>query len=218
MRTRKIIIYPLIMAFLVPLTVSATETVGTEAVEIREEGVQEEHNEPDNTGNTQPESGNVPQPDAGIEEPKNEPPAENAPPETIPEVEVSTMPVEETIMESTSAEIESESQTETETQTETQTESEPETETETETGKPVLDEEVTGLLKEYLSGAVSGNDAPEETSAEPENTEYQDYVKEALQVLQDNSTTQINLLIVVMAAVALTAGLLIGFLIMRRFL
>lgn len=212
MRTRKIIIYPLIMAFLVPLTVSATETVGTEAVEIREEGVQEEHNEPDNTGNTQPESGNVPQPDAGIEEPENEPPAENAPPETIPEVEVSTMPAEETTMESTSMEIESESQTETQIETETQTESESETE------KPILDEEVTGLLKEYLTGAVSGNDAPQETSVEPENTEYQDYVKEALQVLQDNSTTQINLLIVVMAAVALTAGLLIGFLIMRRFL
>lgn len=214
MRTRKIIIYPLIMAFLVPLTVSATETVGTEAVEIVGEENQEEHNEPDNTGNTQPESGNVPQPDAGIEEPENEPPAENAPPETIPEVEVSTMPAEETTMESTSAEIESESQTETQIETETQTESESETETE----KPILDEEVTGLLKEYLTGAVSGNDAPQETSVEPENTEYQDYVKEALQVLQDNSTTQINLLIVVMAAVALTAGLLIGFLIMRRFL
>lgn len=211
MRTRKIIIYPLIMAFLIPITASATEVVGTEAMEIFGEENQEEHNEPDNMGNTQPESGNVQEPDAGItEESENEPPAENAPPETIPEGEMSTMPAEETMMESMSAEIESESQTETETQTEI--------ETETETEKPILDEEVTGLLKEYLTGAVSGNDAPQETSMEPENTEYQDYVKEALQVLQDNSTTQVNLLIVVMAALALVSGLIVGFLVMRRFL
>lgn len=210
MRTRKIIIYPLIMAFLIPITASATEVVGTEAMEIVGEENQEGHNEPDNMGSAHSESGNVSQPDAGIEEPENESLAENAPPEAFPEGEVITVPAEETMMESMSAETESESQTETETQTEI--------ETETELEKPILDEEVTGLLKEYLTGAVSGNDAPQETSMEPENTEYQDYVKEALQVLQDNSTTQVNLLIVIMASVALTAGLLIGFLIMRRFL
>ena len=208
MRTRKIIIYPLIMAFLIPLTASASEVVGMEAVETGEEIIQEDFDEPENMGGNQPETGNVSEPDSGIPAETESESAAETPPETIPEGEVSTAPAEETMVESTSAETESETQTETENLTES----------ETETEKPILDEEVTDLLKEYLTGAVSGNDAPVETSAEPVNTEYQDYVKEALQVLQDNSTSQVNLLLVVMAAIMLLLGLLIGYLIMRRFI
>ncbi len=207
MRTRKIIIYPLIMAFLVPLTVSATETVGTEA-ETGGEVIQEEYNESENVGGNQPETGNVSDPDSGSSAETESEPVAETPPETIPEGEVITEPEEGTIMESASSEAESENLVETETQTES----------EMVTEKPLLDEEVTGLLKEYLTGAVSGNDAPAETSAEPINTEYQDYVKEVLKVLQDNSTSQISLSIVIMVALGILAGCFVAFMVMRRFL
>lgn len=190
------------MAFLVQLTASASEVVGTEA-ETGGEVMQEEYNEPENVGGNQPETGNFSEPDAGIQkESEIELATENTPPETIPEGEVTTGPEEETMIESTSVETESETLTESETETE----------------KSILDEEVTGLLKEYLTGAVSGNDAPAETSAEPVNTEYQDYVKEALQILQDNSTSQVSLSIVILVALGILVGCFVAFMVMRRFL
>ena len=195
----KIIIYPLILALLLPLTAFATEAVGQEEVpqeqgEEKEPEKQEENLDPEISQESE-----VIVPEITPEEP------EVIIPEITPEEPEVTIP-----------EISPEdSQTEVETITESETESE--TETETEEPETLLDEDTKGLLKQYLSEAVSGN-SMEEVPEEPVNTEYQDYVKQALQVLQDNSTSQINVSLAILMAVSIIAGFAVAYMFSRRFL
>lgn len=197
MRTSKIIIYPLMLILLFPVTAFAAELPETVAAEKQEE-IPVENVAPEVPSQMEPEQ----EPEKPAEVPSQpEPEIQTEPEITVPE----TMPQEPEI--------------ETETVTETQTEIETESQTETETEQPqetVLDEDTKGLLKEYLTNAVSGNTV--ETPSEPENTEYQEYVKQVLRVLQDNSTTQMNVEIVLFATVSLLVGLFVAYLMMRRFL
>lgn len=202
MRTTKIIIYPLMLMLLFPVAAFAAEIPETAASEKQEEEPVE---------NIAPEVPLQPEPT-----PETEPPIEipESPEPEVPGNQEPETTVPETVPQETEPGTETEPQTELETETEMQTE--PETETE-ETRETILDEDTKGLLKEYLTSAVSGNSTAE-TPVEPENTEYQDYVKQALQVLQDNSTTQLNAQIVTLASVAFIVGLVIAYLAMRRFM
>lgn len=187
MRTSKIIIYPLILMLLFPVAAFAAEIPETVAQE-NQEGNQEE----------EPVVEEIP-----IQEPEQapEPEVPESVPESIPETTPSQEPETELLSES-------------ETQLETVSETETETETE-ETQETLLDEDTKGLLKEYLSNAVSGNSTGE-APVEPENTEYQAYVQEALQVLRDNSTTQINVMLAICGFIVIVVGLVTGLLLLRR--
>ena len=192
----KIIIYPLILALLLPLTAFATEAVETGEAPPQEQGEEKEPEKQEPEISQEPE---VIVPEITPEEP------EVIIPEITPEEPEITIP-----------EITPEESQETvaETETESETESETETKTELET---LLDEDTKGLLKQYLSEAVSGNSL-EEVPEEPVNTEYQDYVKQALQVLQDNSTSQINVSLAILAAISLIAGFAVAYIFTRRFM
>ena len=207
MRTTKIIIYPLILMLLFPVAVFAAEIPET-AAPVNQEEKQEEppvENIPEVPSQPEP----IPEPDPPIEIPEPEVPGNQESETTVPE----TMPQEP----ETEPQTEETPETGNEPESETETESEIQEETETEEPETLLDEDTKGLLKEYLTSAVSGNSTAE-TPVEPENTEYQDYVKQALQVLQDNSTTQLNAQIVTLASVAFIVGLVIAYLAMRRFM
>lgn len=191
MRTTKIIIYPLILMLLFPVAAFAAEIPETVAQE-NQEGNQEEVPVVEEIPIQEPEQ--VPEPEV---------------PESVPESIPETTPSQEP-----ETELPSESETQLETVSETETETELETETE-ETQETLLDEDTKGLLKEYLSNAVSGNSTAE-APVEPENTEYQTYIQEALQVLQDNSTTQINVMLAICGFIVIVVGLVTGLLLLRR--
>lgn len=194
MRTTKIIIYPLMLILLFPVTAFAAELPETVVEENQEEKQEEPPVENAPEVPSQPEP--IPEPDPPIEIPES-PEPETTVPETVPQ--------------------ETEPGTEMETQTELETETGTQTEPETETEEPetLLDEDTKGLLKEYLTSAVSGNSTGE-APVEPENTEYQTYIQEALQVLQDNSTTLVNVMLATCGFIVLVVGLVTGLLLFRR--